>query len=251
MFQSTPKQRAASRANSQKSTGPRTTAGKAVSRFNALKHGIYAVHQIMFDEKADDLAELTAEYHELYNPADSKERFLVDTLVHNEWRLRRMRRVEAELWQTAYNAFIVKNIDTTSTCTSGDAFATDSGTFERLQRVVNSCERLYHRTGQELERLQLARAHGQRTPQPDSQPAPESAPPPHPEQSKPTSTSSASVHPNPKTPPSAAPKPAPATPPAGPDAPATPAQNRPSASDRFPTPQEAMDAALHAILKQH
>ena len=55
----TPKQQAASRANAQKSTGPRTTAGKAVSRFNALKHGIFAVHQVMFDEKAEDLAELT------------------------------------------------------------------------------------------------------------------------------------------------------------------------------------------------
>ena len=50
MFKSTPKQAAASRANSQKSTGPRITAGKAASRFNALKHGVYAVHQIMFDE---------------------------------------------------------------------------------------------------------------------------------------------------------------------------------------------------------
>src|SRR6202521_1061365 len=117
----TAKQTAANRMNAQKSSGPRTAAGKAVSRFNALKHGIYAVHQIMFDEKPEDLAELAAEYHELYSPADSKERFLVDTLVHNEWRLRRMRRVEAELWQSASDFFIVKNIETTATCTSGDA----------------------------------------------------------------------------------------------------------------------------------
>jgi hypothetical protein len=99
----TPKQTAANRMNAQKSTGPRTTAGKAVSRFNALKHGIYAVHQIMFDEKPEDLAELTTEYHDLCAPADAKERLLVDALVHNEWRLRRMRRVEAELWQSAYD----------------------------------------------------------------------------------------------------------------------------------------------------
>src|SRR5580658_2326062 len=136
MFQSTPKQREASRANAQKSTGPRTAEGKAASRFNALKHGIYAVHQIMFDEKPEDLAELAAEYHEQYTPTDAKERFLVDTLVANEWRLRRMRRVEAELWQSAYNAHLVINIETTITCSSGDAFATDSITFERLQRVV-------------------------------------------------------------------------------------------------------------------
>jgi hypothetical protein len=253
MFQSTPKQREASRANAQKSTGPRTTAGKAASRFNALKHGIYAVHQIMFDETPEDLAELTDEYHELYSPADAKQRLLVDTLVNNEWRLRRMRRVEAELWQTAYDAFIVENIDRTSTCTSGDAFATGSATFERLQRVVNCCERVYHRASKELERLQeVARAHGLRTPQQESEPPaspeagpeakPEPAPTQQPEQSKPTSESSASFRHNSETPASAVPKPAPKpapAPPSGPDAPAKPAETRPSTTDRDPKPPEA------------
>ena len=237
MFQSTPKQREASRANSQKSTGPRTTAGKATSRFNALKHGIYAVHQIMFDEKPEDLAELTAEYLELCSPADAKQRLLVDTLVHNEWRLRRMRRVEAELWQTAYNAFIVENIDRTSTCTSGDAFATGSATFECLQRVVNCCERDYHRTIKELERLQeVARGHALRTPQPAPdapEPAPEpvpnpaaAAPTPQPQQSKPASTSPASFHANTETP--------------SPTAPTTPSkQPDPDASSEESLPESA------------
>jgi hypothetical protein len=137
------------------------------SRFNALKHGIYAVHQIMFDEKPEDLTELSAEYHEHHSLANPKESLLVDALVHNEWRLRRMRRIEAGLWQSAHDLFIVKNIDTASTCTSGDAFATDSSTFERLQRVVNTCERAYHRT---LKDLQVARGHALRTPQPTPQP---------------------------------------------------------------------------------
>ena len=112
-----------------------------------------------------------------------------------------MRRVEAELWQTAYNLFIVKNIDTTSTCTSGDAFATDSGTFERLQRVANSCDRVYHRT---LKELEVAQARRLRTPEPEAQPAAEPAPAPQPEQSKPASTSSASFRTNPQTTPTAA-----------------------------------------------
>jgi len=216
--------------NAQKSTGPRTPQGKAVSRFNALKHGIYAVHQIMFDEKPEDLAELSAEYHELYSPADSKQRFLVDTLVHNEWRLRRTRRVEAELWLTASNTFLVKNIETTITCTSGDAFATDSAIFERLQRVVNSCERAYHRALKEL----VARGHALRTPQPEVEPAPTLQP----EQSKPTSPNLASIRQNPKNPGPAAPKP-PADPPfAGHAAPATPAETQPSAVDRDPKPPQ-------------
>jgi hypothetical protein len=227
----TPKQTAANRMNAQKSSGPRTTAGKAVSRFNALKHGIYAVHQIMFDEKPEDLAELAAEYHEHHNPADSDQRFLVDTLVHNEWRLRRTRRVEAELWERASNLFIVKNLDTTVTCTSGEAFATDSSTFERLQRVVNSLERVYHRAHKELERLQeVARAHGLRPTEPAANPEPASQP----KQSKHTSPEMGSVRQNPKT--------APAAPPVGPFAQpgpvANPTETRPSSPDRDPKPPQ-------------
>jgi len=239
MFQSTPKQAAASRANSQKSTGPRSTAGKAKSRFNALKHGIYAVHQIMFDETPEDLAELSAEYHEHHNPADSDQRFLVDTLVHYEWRIRRIRRVEAALWQTASNTFLVKNIETTSTCTSGDAFATDSSTFERLQRVANACERVYYRAHQELERLQAQTQAkvGQALPPanpgaPQSDPSPaEPAPPPQPEQAKPTSSSPASIPQKPE--------PSPSTPPSGQPASASPAPTEPSTADRDQKPPNA------------
>jgi hypothetical protein len=219
-----PKQTAANRMNAQKSTGPRTTAGKSVSRFNALKHAIYAVHQIMFDEKPEDLAELAAEYHEHHCPSDSDQRFLVDTLVHNEWRLRRTRRVEAELWEHASDLFIVKNLDTTVTCTSGEAFAADSYIFERLQRIVNSLERVYHRALKELQRLQaaqpVARAHGLRTEQPETEPEPaaaESVPTPQTEQSKATSANLASFHQNPQTAPPATPKPPDASH-AGPDA---------------------------------
>jgi hypothetical protein len=227
----TTKQTAANRMNAQKSSGPRTPAGKAISRFNALKHGIYAVHQIMFDEKAEDLAELAAEYHEHHRPADADQRLLVDTLVHNEWRLRRTRRVEADLWYHAYNTFVVKNIEVTLKCTSGDAFATDSATFERLQRVVNSLERTYHRALKELQRLQAqAQANvGQALPPANPAPLPPKATPapaPQPQQSTPTSAKMALFAQNPKTPSPAAPKP-PNAPHTTPLAPAqTPSQTR-------------------------
>jgi hypothetical protein len=131
----TPKQIAARRANGQKSHGPTTTAGKAKSRYNALKHGIHAESQIMFDETAEDLAELAAELHELYSPADATERFLVDTLINNEWRLRRLRSVDADLWQTSVNTYLEKHTEI-ERASSGDAFATSGTAFERLQRIV-------------------------------------------------------------------------------------------------------------------
>ena len=160
----TAKQAAASRANGQKSHGPTTAEGKAKSRFNALKHGIHAQAQIMFDETAEDLAELAAELHEQYAPADATERFLVDTLISNEWRLRRLRNVEADLWQAAVDAHLDNHPDMEE-ATSGDAFATSAPAFERLQRIVNCCERNYHRALKQLIALQVARAHGLRSPQ--------------------------------------------------------------------------------------
>jgi len=229
----TAKQTAANRMNSQKSTGPRTTAGKAASRYNALKHGIFATTQIMFDEKAEDLAELAAEYHEHHSPADPEQRFLVDTLVANEWRLRRLRRVEAELWGHATTAFLENNTEAPA-CSSGDAFATAAPIFDRLQRVVNSCERTYHRA---LKELRVARAHGLRSPELEAEPTPQAAPAPtpvpQPQQSTPTSAKMASSEQKPETPPSAPPF---AGPLASQHAPASPAETSPQPSNRSTDP---------------
>jgi hypothetical protein len=194
---STRKQRAASRANGQKSQGPTTTTGKSNSRYNALKHGINAKQQIMFNESAEDLAELAAEYHELYSPADAVERFLVDTLVNNEWRLRRLRKVEADLWRAANNLFLDSHPDI-EVAGSGDAFEASGPAFDRLQRIMNSCQRQYQQACKELQALQATRPHPQDITQP--------------EETSTTSESSGSFYTNPENAVGATPKTAPQPP---------------------------------------
>jgi len=248
----TAKQTAANRANSQESTAPPTPQGQATSRFNALKHGIHAEHEIMFDETAGDLAELAAEYHEHHSPADTDQRLLVDTLIHNEWRLRRMRRVEAVLWEHAADTFLTQHPEAEG-CNSAHAFATNSDLFERLQRMVNGCERNYHRALKELHRLKAKAKVGQALSlanvpaNPGSPPQKAAATTPQPEQSTTTSARLASIRQNSQTPPPAPPFAGPLT---GQHVPASPAEPRPSSSNRFPTPQEAIDAALQAISKE-
>jgi hypothetical protein len=105
--------------------------------------------QIIPGESVEDLAQLTAEFREKFSPADATERFLVDTLIHNEWRLRRMRRVEASLWEQALG----KN-------SPGDAFTGDASAFDRLQRIIDSCQGNYHRALKELIGIQKARVKG-------------------------------------------------------------------------------------------
>ena len=52
----TEKQIEANRRNSQLSTGPRTDAGKSISRMNALKSGLHAVSHVIRSEDPKALA---------------------------------------------------------------------------------------------------------------------------------------------------------------------------------------------------
>ena len=74
----------ANRLNAQKSTGPRSVEGKAVSCLNALKTGIDAKSQVIPGEDPAHLETLTAEYRERWQPATPEERLLVDSLVNCE-----------------------------------------------------------------------------------------------------------------------------------------------------------------------
>ena len=192
---STRRQRAASRANGQKSQGPITEAGKAKSRFNALKHGIDAKQQIMFTESAEDLAVLAAEYHELHRPANADERFLVDTLINNEWRLRRLRCVDTELWRAAGQQFM--DAHQVEAANSGDAFTGSGPAFERLQRIMNSCERHYRNARKDLQEAQATRAQEKIAPQQIA---------PQPEAAKTTSESPGSTRTSPESAAAAAPE---------------------------------------------
>jgi len=179
----TKKQIASNRRNAQKSTGPTSVAGKAVSSQNALKSGIDSHSEIIRGEKAKELDALKAEYYAEHAPVSTAERTLVDTLIHNEWLLRRLRRVEAELFEFV----ITRNREYSSYAPStavGQAFDDDDRTFERLQRRLNAAQRNYERALKELTALQSARiqtaceelASFRNAPSPASEPVPESAP---------------------------------------------------------------------------
>ena len=88
----------ANRRNAQKSTGPTSATGKAVSSMNALKTGIHAKSLILPSEKLADLEQLIDEYYQCHNPATPEARSLVDDLIYGEWLKRRLRAAETQLW---------------------------------------------------------------------------------------------------------------------------------------------------------
>jgi hypothetical protein len=99
------------------------------------------------------LEDLALDYHHRFRPATPEQSFLVDALIHSEWLLRRLRKVEAQLWESElldaerWDRFRKK-------CPLGDAFFHALNAFTRLQRRIDSAERAYHRALEKLQRLQ-------------------------------------------------------------------------------------------------
>jgi hypothetical protein len=90
---------AANRVNAQKSTGPKTDAGRNASKLNALKHGIFSseilVRGRFLEENHEEFAELHQSLCAAYEPVGAAEAMLVDQLVTNFWRTRRLQKAEA------------------------------------------------------------------------------------------------------------------------------------------------------------
>jgi len=139
----------ANRLNAQKSTGPRTPAGKETSRFNALKHGVDARHTVIPGENQADLELLAGEYQDQLCPATAVERYLVDTLITSDWLRRRLHRAQAELYSVlAVPAGVMSPL--------GQVWQADAAAGSTLQKVfrqLSSLERSYLRALTELRRV--------------------------------------------------------------------------------------------------
>lgn len=95
----TPLKMEANRCNAQKSTGPKTAAGRAISKMNALKHGVLAQSVVVrghkLKESRNEFKKLCREFYTSLAPAGPLEEMLVGQFVTATWRLRRARTAEA------------------------------------------------------------------------------------------------------------------------------------------------------------
>ncbi len=83
------RKRAANRRNAQKSTGPKTEAGKNKVKFNALTHGLTARTIVLPHEDADAYQKRLDDWLLDMNPRTGQETYLVDRLVRISWQLDR------------------------------------------------------------------------------------------------------------------------------------------------------------------
>jgi hypothetical protein len=89
------KQIAANRRNAKESTGPKTEAGKATASRNTFRHGILALAEGCLPwESPGELAELHRQMMEDWHPRGFTELAIVESMVADMWRMRRLQRTE-------------------------------------------------------------------------------------------------------------------------------------------------------------
>ena len=86
------KQLVANKRNAQKG-GVKTAEGKAVVRFNALKHGLLSEEILLTGENEEALTGLEERLVAALQPQGELERILVDRIVSSVWRLKRTLKV--------------------------------------------------------------------------------------------------------------------------------------------------------------
>lgn len=79
----------ANRQNAQKSTGPKTAEGKAAVAQNAVKHGLFAMQDVLTVENQAEFDQLREEMLAELSPVGSVETLLAQRAVSLAWRLRR------------------------------------------------------------------------------------------------------------------------------------------------------------------
>lgn len=141
------KQMVANRANAKRSTGPKSTQGKALSRMNAYRHGLTAETIVIGDEDPRAFDRLRAELEEEYYPRPGIESELVERLAVLMWRLRRIPVFEAALIE-------LQRRDRLSSPEPVIAFSNRQNTLGTLFRYEATLMNNFNRTLQQLLVLQ-------------------------------------------------------------------------------------------------
>jgi len=144
----TEKQIKANRENAKKG-GVKTPEGKAIVRYNALKHGLLSNKVLMNNERKSELEDMSRKIRADLKPQSAIEMLLVDRIIANFWRLRRAMSIEQE--------DVIYTMDDMP-----QGLKHDADIFFRYETML---ERGIYKALHELQRIQLARK-GEKPPAP-------------------------------------------------------------------------------------
>jgi hypothetical protein len=168
------KQIEANRRNARRSTGPTSAVGKAVAKFNALKHGMTADTAVLPYEDPHSYAELRESLIGHYNPVGPAEAMLVEVVVNSYWRLLRARRVETSALRLGIQALKQRNQKNPAPRSDDDdalaVFFTDRDeNLRHMERYNTNIERSYYRAVETLRKVQNDRIREERRSKPAEQ----------------------------------------------------------------------------------
>jgi hypothetical protein len=141
----------ANRANAQRSTGPRTAAGKAVSARNARKHGLFAKEALAKGEDAAGFAELGQRLRQALAPEGELEEALCARIVGCVWRLRRVVRLEGSMIGNEDGLYPASPLQ------RGWLRDDECDWLQLFSQYETRLDRMLHRALHELQRLQARR----------------------------------------------------------------------------------------------
>jgi hypothetical protein len=159
---------AANQANAQLSTGPKTSAGKAVSSLNAVKTGLTGRTVLLPSEDAVQYQAYVARFQKELQPVGERETELVQSLADTQWRLNRIPGLEFGLFAVGrkrYADLFEEETDEQIRTALLDAhiLMTEAKHFKNLHLQESRLRRQYRQDLQELQERQAQRKEEQET----------------------------------------------------------------------------------------
>jgi len=157
------KQIEANRRNALKSTGPKSAAGRAAVRLNALKFGLRARTVVLPGESQAEFDRLCDDLQQEWQPRTRTEQFYLEQMAVSQWKLTRTEIAEKGIYAEELDA------------------EKQTKLLDRIWNAQHRLERAFARSQRELERLQEGRGRTVDTAEPPiyEEPAvrPEAPPP--------------------------------------------------------------------------
>lgn len=131
---SSQKQIIANKTNSLNSTGPSSIQGKAVVSQNAIKHGILSSRTPIDEEESEEFGLFATQLYTSLLPMGELEQVLVDRIISNLWRLRRIVHIEGLMLKKSANDSWEKTYQDIFEGCSGNAM----GVLSRYERTLEN-----------------------------------------------------------------------------------------------------------------
>lgn len=144
--------------------GVKTEEGKAVSKYNAIKHGLLSKEVLLDGEDETILVGVGKKLRTELEPQTELELILVDRITANVWRLKRVMQMEREMMEDSQKSDFGNHLRKLGqTLTHYDIAHNDI--YGKLIRYESSIERGIYKALHELQRLQATNS-GEKIPAP-------------------------------------------------------------------------------------